>query len=341
MASNYKNSDGTSKVLVPVLLCAFAIPVSMLFWIINLIYSVLTPDSEHNNDGYSVISPWRWLSAVLIPILFTGWGLKRKSLDLSGAFLGLFTGFVLTLSSYTHVACLMAFFFTSSKATHFRANKKRKLEQEFKEGGQRNWIQVLCNGGMATQLALLYLLDVGCGERPIDFDKDYRSSWLSIGILGAFGCCNGDTWASELGTVLGNTEPFLITTREKVPKGTNGAVTWIGLFVSLLGGLVVGLFNYIAILYTVDTIALQLAAPQWPIIIAGGCAGLLGSIIDSILGATLQYSGIDDNGRVVERPGKGVKHISGKQIFDNHSVNLLSSIIMALTLPRLANIFWP
>ena len=63
-------------------------------------------------------------------------------------------------------------------------NKKKKIECEFKEGGQRNWIQVLCNGGMASQLALLYLLDVGCGERPIDFVKDYRSSWLSMGILG-------------------------------------------------------------------------------------------------------------------------------------------------------------
>lgn len=60
---------------------------------------------------------------------------------------------------------------------------------------------------------------------------------------------------------------------------------------SLLGGLVVGLFNYIAVLYTVDTVVLQMAAPQWPIIIAGGFAGLAGSILDSILGATLQYSG--------------------------------------------------
>lgn len=51
-------------------------------------------------------------------------------------------------------------------------------------GGQRNWLQVLCNGGMATQLGLLYLLDVGASERPIDFGKDYRASWLSMGVLG-------------------------------------------------------------------------------------------------------------------------------------------------------------
>lgn len=94
-------------------------------------------------------------------------------------------GFILTLTSLPHIVCLMAFFFTSSKATKFRLERKIKIE-EIKAEGRRNWIQVLCNGGMAAQLAILYLLDVGCGERPIDFDKDYRSSWLSMGIMGKY-----------------------------------------------------------------------------------------------------------------------------------------------------------
>jgi len=99
-------------------------------------------------------------------------------------FTGFFMGFILTLSSFAHLMALMAFFVTGSKVTKFRSAQKKKIESDFKEGGQRNWIQVLCNGGMATQLALLYLLDIGSGERPIDFDKEYRSSWLSIGIIG-------------------------------------------------------------------------------------------------------------------------------------------------------------
>lgn len=97
--------------------------------------------------------------------------------------------------------------------------------------GKRNWVQVLCNGGMAMQLALLYLLDCGSGERTIDFGAQYRSSWLGIGVLGAFACCNGDTWASEIGSVVGHSEPFLITTRKRVPRGTNGGVTPVGLIV--------------------------------------------------------------------------------------------------------------
>ena len=51
--------------------------------------------------------------------------------------------------------------------------------------------------------------------------------------------------------------------------------------------------------------------------------------------------GINEKGIIVERPGKGVKHICGRQILDNHSVNLLTTIIIALTLPRIANLVWP
>nr|XP_034175827.1 transmembrane protein 19 isoform X2 [Osmia lignaria] len=326
---------------MPALISACAIPISMLFWFVNVIYSTFYLDSENHFEEHLVVSPWRWLTAVVIPIFMALWGLKRKSVDVSGAVLGLFMGFILTLTSFCHLACLFAFFVTSSKATKFRAHQKRKLETDFKDGGQRNWIQVLCNGGMATQLALLYLLDVGCVEQPIHFDKYYRSSWLSIGILGAFACCNGDTWASEIGSVVGSKDPFLITSFKRVPKGTNGGVSWVGLAVSALGGMTVGLFDYLIILLTVDTAVLQLAAPQWPIIIVGGIGGLFGSVIDSLLGATLQYSGVNEKGVIVEHPGKGVKHVCGRQILDNHSVNLLSSVLTALILPEIAKLNWP
>ncbi|KAL2748500.1 transmembrane protein 19 [Vespula maculifrons] len=349
MVSHRKNDSQNSNILLPILVSACAIPISMLFWSINVLYSTFSSESEgYNEEPSQMISPWRWLAAIIIPIIFVFWGLKKKSLDISGAIFGLFVGFILTLTSSSHLICLIVFFITGSKATKFRSHLKRKQEKGYKEGGQRTWVQVLCNGGMPTQLALLYLLDVGCGEHPIDFDKNYRSSWLSIGILAAFACCNGDTWASEFGTVLGSSEPFLITTRKRVPRGkyitcfgTNGGVSWIGLLFSALGGISIGLAFYFTTLYTVDTATLELAAPQWPIIIIGGIAGLFGSLLDSILGATLQYSGIDEEGLIVQHPGKGVKHISGRQILDNHSVNLLSSIIIALTFPKLANVIWP
>lgn len=160
------------------------------------------------------------------------YGLKRKGVNNSGAVLGLVIAIILSLANHAFLACLATFFFSSSRITKFRSHLKRKIEVDFKGGeGKRNWIQVLCNGGMPMQLGLLYLLDCGSSERPIDFTNQYRSSWLGIAVMSAFACCNGDTWASEIGSVVGKSDPFLITTRKRVPRGTNGGVSPVGLIV--------------------------------------------------------------------------------------------------------------
>ncbi|XP_066997968.2 transmembrane protein 19 isoform X2 [Anabrus simplex] len=337
-----ESGEGKSATCLPIFILALALPLSMIMWLGNLAFSFFTAKEQAiNQDAETVIPPTRWLTATITPLAIAAWGLRKKSVDKSGAVLGLVIGFVLTLSSYCFFACLLTFFVTSSKATKFRAHKKRKMEEHFKEGGQRNWIQVLCNGGMATQLALLYLLDAGCEERPIDFSQNYRSSWLGLGVLGAFACCNGDTWASEFGSVIGQSWPYLITNRQRVPPGTNGGVTIPGLIFSLLGGAVIGLAYYITVLYCVDSTILAESPPQWPLVLAGAFAGIVGSLVDSLLGATLQYSGVDERtGCIVEHAGRGIKHISGIQLLDNHSVNLISSVVMGLLTPRLAAAIW-
>lgn len=322
--------------ILPVLLCGLSVPLSMFMWLGNVAFTKLSY-TEHLN----IISPMRWLFSILVPLLLMIYGFKRKGVNKSGAILGLIFAVILSIANHAFLASLATFFFSSSRATKFRSERKIKIEDDFKEGGQRNWAQVLCNAGMATQLAILYLIDCGSGETPINFHKMYRSSWLSIGILAAFACSNGDTWASELGTVIGKSNPFLITTRKSVPRGTNGGVTIFGLLASLLGGLAIGATYYLTIIYTVETNILLQSSAQWPIILFGGFAGIFGSIVDSILGATLQYSGQDEKGHIVERPGKNVRYICGRQILDNHSVNLISSIITGVFVPWMAVKCWP
>lgn len=74
-------------------------------------------------------------------------------------------------------------------------------------------------------------------------------------------------------------------------SGTNGAISLVGTLASILGGGIVGLAYYLALLLLVNEDYLTSAPPQWPLIPIGGLLGLLGSTIDSILGATVQYSG--------------------------------------------------
>ena len=115
------------------------------------------------------ITPLRWAVSTTIPVLVVKWGHGKKSLSTSGAFLALIVGFFMSLANFSFFLCLLMFFISSSKVTKFKADEKKRFEAEFKEGGQRNWLQVLCNGGMALELSLLYLLDVGSADLPVDF----------------------------------------------------------------------------------------------------------------------------------------------------------------------------
>jgi len=289
------------------------------------------------SSANSAISPLRWVAATVVPVIVVSWGHQKRSLSTSGSLLALVVGFVLSLAHYSFFLSLLAFFVSSSKATKYMQGVKKTFESDFKEGGQRNWLQVFCNGAMATELALLYLLDVGSADLPVDFRHHYRASWLGIGVLGALACCNGDTWASELGSVIAKSDPFLITTFEKVPKGTNGGVTWVGLVSSLIGGLVIGLAYYTGIYMAASQVDKALAPCQLLVILVGGLGGLMGSLLDSLIGATLQFSGKDvKTGKIVEVARDGVVPICGKMVLDNHSVNLVSSILTALILPKIA-----
>ena len=73
--------------------------------------------------------------------------------------------------------------------------------------------------------------------------------------------------------------------------GTNGGVTLMGIIMSAAGGLAVGLAYYIALLFRLNSDILDASICQWPLILTGLFGGLIGSLIDSFLGATCQFSG--------------------------------------------------
>jgi len=120
------------------------------------------------------------------------------------------------------------------------------------EGGRRrNERQVIANGGIAALAAL-------------------AGSW--VWFAGALAAATADTWATEIGSHA-RTPPRLITTWTRVPAGTDGGMTLLGTAGGIAGaGFMAG----------VSYVLGQRAAP------AIAAAGVVGMLLDSLLGATVQ-----------------------------------------------------
>lgn len=251
----------------------------------------------------------------------------------SGAAAAALVGSATQASNVRASATLVAFFLSSSKLTKFKEELKSGSE-DFKAGGQRDWKQVVGTGLVPTILAVLAGSQVGFVDLPLSSLTHKTYTALMGGFLGYFACCCGDTWASEAGQLSEET-PRLITTLRPVRKGTNGGVTKLGLFASLTGGLFIGLVFWAAVLVSpslrLHTGAFDSALRQWPVIWLGAAAGFVGSLIDSLLGATMQFTGFNiGTQKITSKRGEGITQIAGVSFLDNNMVNVLSSAITAL-----------
>lgn len=264
--------------------------------------------------------------AVLLSSAIAIRAFKRNSLNLSGAFLGFIVMFIHIAVNYRLGAMLLVFFFTSSKLTKVGVERKRSIDADFKEGGQRNWIQVLSNSGIATLLVLIVWMMTRSQDKCLDSKESQLLTSLIGGVIGHYSCCNGDTWSSELG-ILSDAQPRLITTLKPVRRGTNGGVTKAGLLAAAVAGIIIGL-TFVLIGFFTTRCAYDVALKQLLVIPISALAGLCGSVIDSLLGATLQFSGFCSvRNKVVGKPGPTVKRISGLSILDNNGVNLVSILL--------------
>ncbi|KAL2916568.1 hypothetical protein HK105_204001 [Polyrhizophydium stewartii] len=259
-------------------------------------------------------------------------GVRKKSLSPSGAVAAMVLGAVVfSHPSRLFGVVLLAFYLSSSRLTKYKSDIKKLIEEDHLEGGQRNAVQVLSNGltGMLACAAHWYV-----GTQPGAWPA-YAQQALLYAYIGHFACCNGDTWASELG-VLSTAQPILITTGRRVPRGTNGGISALGTGAAVAGGLFVGLAAFATrALESYLAGSLQL---QFDLVLLGAASGFVGSMIDSLLGATLQRSVFNKNTKRITpdhrklRPGESIGDfvsVSGIAVLDNHQVNFLSSLATA------------
>lgn len=234
----------------------------------------------------------------------------RHSLSFSGAVGALIVGtLTFGLGGTVWGILLGVFFVTSSALSHFKEREKRAAAEKFEKGHTRDIGQVMANGGLGALIALLSWLS----------PNPSHPGWFAL-FLGVMATVNADTWATELGT-LSRRPPRLITTGRIVEVGTSGGISLLGTTVSFLGGLLIGV---VAGLLHQD-IGLGVAAAL------GGLGGLFGSLMDSLMGATVQQiyycdSCQKDTERKLHRCGTVTRPHRGWSWLNNDLVNLISSL---------------
>eukprot|EP00977_Amphora_coffeiformis_P007612 scaffold1667_cov173-Amphora_coffeaeformis.AAC.40 len=216
-------------------------------------------------------------------------------------------------------------------ATRFKESVKAKLDATMES--QRGATNVLAVSIVAVVLSLIHAVYYGA-EQAIDFTATPGASRLATAVLAHHAVSLGDTLASELGmlgTTSTNKRPILVTQPwRRVPVGTNGGISLGGTLWSVVGGLFIGVLT-VAMDYLSGITPLNLCR----VTLFGGLAGFLGSLLDSLLGATLQTTYYDDETKLVyhehhaDRP-KSAQRICGVPVLTNEQVNLVSVAITAV-----------
>lgn len=206
---------------------------------------------------------------------------RAGALSVSGAAAATLLGTVVFgLGGLEWAILLVAFFASSSVLSRVAKRRKAEIEEKYSKGARRDAGQVLANGGVAGGFVLIHALF------PV-------ASWPWLGFAAALAAANADTWATELG-VLSPGLPRLITSGRPVERGTSGGVSPAGMVAAFAGALLIGL---LAALFSPGSAVLAFGGtpnelPQFSMVVGitllVGLAGLVGSLVDSLLGATLQ-----------------------------------------------------
>ncbi len=247
-------------------------------------------------------------------------GYKRKSLSRNGAAAAWIVGFSSIFLGMRGLLLLL-FYLIGTKATKYKMEVKSKLEE----------IDATCRGpGQVLACSVIGILIqtihfVYCGrECSIDFEEFPLASSLACALIAHHATNLADTLSSELG-ILSKSDPILITSLRRVPRGTNGGCSLTGFGCSMLGGSLIGFGAY-----GIDALS-ELDARPLAYIIFGTLLGTTGSIIDSILGATLQVTYFDEEKKVISANNSSeqtnAKWIAGIDGLTNTQVNLVSVMI--------------
>jgi uncharacterized protein (TIGR00297 family) len=209
------------------------------------------------NPGEMLIR--RVLAASLITLIFALIAYRMRSVTLGGAVAGSLVSVVIfSFAGPAAFAGLAAVFFLTAAATRIGYTRKQKLGMAEYLGGRRA-SQVLANLTVPAVLSIFSL----------------QYPWVLVLVVAALAEAAADTVSSECGQAWSDSV-YLITNFERVPVGTDGGIslpgTLAGVFAATMVAFVCGVGHLV---------------PAHGAVI-GAAAGVLGTFVDSLLGASLE-----------------------------------------------------
>ena len=199
------------------------------------------------------------LSALLVTGAFAAIAYALGMISRSGALGGLLVGTTIYASLGPRgFAVLALFVIGGSLLTRLGYASKARTGTAQEHGGRRSARNALANCAVATFCAIL----AATGSEP-----------FAAAFVASLGAAFADTAESEIGQLFSR-RPRLITTLQKVPPGTDGAISLPG---TLAGAVAAGLTAALGL-----TLAM-LETPGFAFLIA--IAAFLGTMADSLIGA--------------------------------------------------------
>ncbi len=223
---------------------------------------------------YQWAEPVYWpegtLWATILMVVFMGFAIMAKKIDIWGGLCGVWIGMGMFLGGgVVGVLLLMAFFGLGTMATSWRIKDKLEMGLAEKDKGRRSISNALSNGGMAGVCGYLAWL---FPDHNILFQLMMAASMASA---------TADTLASELGNVYGRR--YVDVWRwKKGLRGEDGVISLEGTLLGALGAILIASFIGLAQHNIFSFLLISIA-------------GILGNYLDSFFGATLQRKGFMNN----------------------------------------------